>query len=210
MKKIEFEQNFNALLLATKNEGKIRELAKLLDDLPIRMRSLNEFENFAEPKETGATFSENAVLKARYYALRTGVWALADDSGLEVEALGGAPGIFSARFGGASASYAEKIDRLLGEMKSADGGENRKARFVCAMAISDKTGNIQFLSEGVCDGEIASVPRGANGFGYDPIFVPEGFSESFGELSGEIKRQISHRSKAIEKIIRFLRDNTAV
>ena len=210
MENNEFRQTVNALLLASKNKGKIGEIAELLNGLPIRLCNLTEFRNSAEPEETGATFTENAVLKARYYALQTGVWALADDSGLEVESLGGAPGVFSARYGGENASYAEKIDRLLGEMISADGGENRKARFVCAMAIADEAGNIKFLSEGVCGGKISAVPRGANGFGYDPIFIPDGFSESFGELSDEIKQQISHRSKAIEKIIRFLRDNTAV
>ncbi len=210
MENDEFKQAVNALLLATTNEGKIRELAELLNGLPIRLRNLNEFESFAEPEETGTTFSENAVLKANFYALKTGVWALADDSGLEVESLGGAPGVFSARYGGENTPYAEKIDRLLGEMKSTDGGENRKARFVCAMAIADEAGDIQFLSEGVCDGKIAAGPRGTNGFGYDPIFIPEGFSESFGELSDQIKQKISHRSRAIEKIIRFLRGIMAV
>ncbi len=209
MENNEFRQAVNALVLATKNNGKIRELAELLNGLPIRLCNLNEFKDSAEPEETGATFTENAVLKARYYALHTGVWALADDSGLEVESLGGAPGVFSARYGGENMSYAEKIDRLLGKMKSA-GDDNRKARFVCAMAIADEDGNIQFLSEGVCDGKIAAGPRGANGFGYDPVFIPEDFSESFGELSDEIKQKISHRSRAIEKIIRFLRGIKAV
>lgn len=197
------------LLLATKNAGKIKELTKLLAGLPICLRNLSEFETIVEPEETGATFSENAVLKAKYYALQTRLWALADDSGLEVEALGGAPGIFSARYAGENATYAEKISKLLQEMNCTNNG-NRKARFVCAMALVDETGSVKFLSEGICSGKIAAKPHGSGGFGYDPIFIPEGYPETFGELSGEIKQKISHRSRAIEKIIRFLRDFTAV
>lgn len=197
------------LLVATKNAGKVKELVGLLDGLPIRLRELNEFEDIPEPEETGATFSENAVLKARYYAARTGILALADDSGLEVAALGGAPGVFSARYGGAGASYPEKIDRLLREISHAK-TENRRARFVCAMALADAAGGVKFLSEGVCGGKIAAQPRGANGFGYDPIFVPDGYSQTFGELSDEIKREVSHRGRAFAKIIRFLRRITAV
>ena len=197
------------LLVATKNAGKIKELTKLLAGLPVRLRGLSEFENIVEPKETGATFSDNAVLKAKYYALQTGLWALADDSGLEVETLGGAPGIFSARYAGEGAAYAEKIEKLLREISSAN-GDNRQARFVCAMAVADETGSVKFLSEGICDGKIAAGPRGTNGFGYDPIFIPSGLSETFGELSDEIKQKISHRSRAIKKIIRFLRGITAV
>jgi XTP/dITP diphosphohydrolase len=197
------------LLIATKNEGKIKELGGLLNGLPVRLRGLNEFGNIFEPEETGSTFAENARLKASYYALETGITALADDSGLEVEALGGAPGVFSARYGGENASYAQKMNRLLSEINKT-GGDNRRARFVCSMAISDAGGGIKFTSEGVCEGKIAFEPRGAGGFGYDPIFIPEGFSETFGELPDRVKQKISHRSRAIIKIIRFLRDNTAV
>jgi XTP/dITP diphosphohydrolase len=197
------------LLLATNNTGKIKELAELLADLPIRLRNLNEFEMVVEPEETGATFAENAVLKAKYYALQTGLWALADDSGLEVEALGGAPGIFSARYAGESTTFAEKIRQLLQDMSRTNSG-NRKARFVCAIALVDEAGSVKFLSEGICSGKIAAKPHGSGGFGYDPIFIPDGYLETFGELSGEIKQKISHRSRAIKKIIRFLRDFTAV
>ena len=197
------------LLLATNNTGKIKELAELLADLPIRLRNLNEFETIVEPKETGTTFSENAVLKAKCYASQTRLWALADDSGLEVEALGGAPGIFSARYAGESATYAEKIGKLLQDMSRTNSG-NRKARFVCAMGLVDEAGSVKFLSEGFCSGKIAAKPHGSGGFGYDPIFIPDGYPETFGELAGEIKQKISHRSRAIKKIIRFLRDYTAV
>jgi XTP/dITP diphosphohydrolase len=195
------------LLIATRNRGKVRELEELLADLPVNLRSLNDFPDIIEPEETGAAFVENAELKATYYSRQTGLWALADDSGLEVAALGGAPGVLSARYAGADASDAARISKLLSEI---EGAENRAARFVCAMAIADASGAIKFVGEGVCEGFIADAPRGANGFGYDPIFVPEGFAETFGELSGEVKRQISHRARAVDKIIAYLRGFYAV
>jgi XTP/dITP diphosphohydrolase len=197
------------IVIATKNQGKVKELADILADLPVNLRSLNDFENVSEPEETGVDFAENAVLKVRSYALQTGLWAVADDSGLEVEALGNAPGVFSARYAGENATDEERIRKLLNELNRT-GSENRRARFVCAMAVADRRGEIRFVCEGVCDGRITDVPRGANGFGYDPVFAPEGFAETFGELSGEVKRKISHRARASEKIIAYLRDFIAV
>ncbi len=197
------------ILIGTKNAGKIREMRELLAEIPVELRSLNEFENIAEPEETGATFMENAALKAVYYARKTGLAALADDSGLEVEALGGAPGVYSARYAGADSSDAEKISKLLQELKKSE-SQNRAARFVCALVLTNAAGGIIFQTEGICRGKIALSPSGQNGFGYDPVFVPEGFDRSFGELSGEIKSRLSHRARAIEKIIRFLRDLRAV
>lgn len=197
------------ILVATKNDGKIKELRELLTGLPIQLRSLNEFENIPDAQETGETFAENAVIKAKFYAEQTGLWALADDSGLAVEALDGAPGVFSARYAGENTSYKEKISKLLNETEAAN-DENRRAAFICAAAIADDKGKIRFSAEGVCRGEIAREPRGTNGFGYDPIFVPKGFDQTFGELSGEIKQEISHRALAVKKIIRFLRGFTAL
>ncbi|MCA1639861.1 MAG: XTP/dITP diphosphatase [Acidobacteria bacterium] len=197
------------LLIATKNAGKIKELSQFLADLPVNLRSINEFPNVIEAEETGATFAENAALKAQSYALQTGFWALADDSGLEVEALRGAPGIFSARYAGENATDEEKIAKLLRELNSTQ-DKQRRARFVCAMAISNEKGEIKFLTEGVCSGQIALTTSGINGFGYDPIFIPDGFEQTFGELSGEVKREISHRARAAKKIIRYLRDFYAV
>jgi len=195
------------LFIATKNVGKVKELGKLLENLPLRLRGLDDFPNTIEPEETCATFVENAVLKAKYYAQQTGGWALADDSGLEVAALNNAPGVFSARYAGEKASGKERIEKLLREL---DGIENRAARFVCAMAIADDTGEIKFVAEGVCSGKIALAASGANGFGYDPVFIPDGFSVTFGELTGEIKQQISHRARATVKIIQYLRSIHAV
>ena len=195
------------LFIATKNVGKVKELGKLLENLPLRLRGLDDFPNTIEPEETCATFVENAALKAKYYARQIGGWALADDSGLEVAALNNAPGVFSARYAGEKASGKERIEKLLREL---DGIENRAARFVCAMAIADDTGEIKFVAEGVCSGKIALAASGANGFGYDPVFIPDGFSVTFGELTGEIKQQISHRARATVKIIQYLRSIHAV
>ncbi len=191
------------LVIGTKNVGKIKELKEFLIDLPLKIKGLDKFKAIDEPEEIGATFAENAALKARYYAHETQMFALADDSGLEVEALGGAPGIFSARYAGENSSDADKIAKLLKELKKKD---NRQAKFVCSMAISDKNGKIIFASNGICKGKIALNVSGANGFGYDPVFIPDGFNETFGELPNRIKREISHRRRAIEKIIKFLGD----
>lgn len=198
------------ILIATKNKGKIKELKGLLKNSPITLRSLGEFPDIIEVEETGETFAENAILKAKSYALQTGLWALADDSGLEVEALGGKPGVLSARFAGEGekSSDEKNIIKLLEELAKTK-NVGRFARFFCAMAISDENGDIKFLAEGICNGKIAVSPSGTNGFGYDPIFVPEGFEQTFGELSDEIKQKISHRARALEKIIAFLNKNPA-
>lgn len=193
------------LLVATNNSGKIGELKELLSDAPFSLRSLNEFSEISEVQETGATFTENAVLKARGYALQTKLLSLADDSGLEVEALGNAPGVFSARYAGETAGDAEKIEKLLLELNNTR-DRKRRARFVCVMAIADKTGEIKFVTEGVCDGQIAVTASGNNGFGYDPIFIPDGFTQTLGELPSETKQKISHRARAAKKIIQYLRD----
>jgi len=192
------------LLLATKNAGKIIEIKELLAVLSFRLRSLNDFADVIEPEETGANFIENAVLKAQSYASQTGLSTLADDSGLEVEALGGAPGVFSARYAGEGATDSERIEKLLKELDETQ-NENRRARFICAIAIASATGEIQFVAEGVCDGRIALTASGEGGFGYDPVFVPNGFSKTFGELSSGTKQQISHRAQATFKIIQYLR-----
>jgi XTP/dITP diphosphohydrolase len=195
------------IVVGTNNAGKIEELNELLKDLPVEIFGLSAFENVADVEETGATFTENAILKARSYALQTGCWALSDDSGLEVEALGGAPGVYSARFAGENAGDAERIEKLLRELDET-GDRDRRGRFVCVMAVADETGAIRCLAEGVCEGEISRQSRGSNGFGYDPIFVPEGYERTFGELASDVKSEISHRARAIKKIIRFFRDFT--
>jgi XTP/dITP diphosphohydrolase len=195
------------LLVASSNQGKVNEFAGLLGNLPIELLGLKDIPAVPDVEETGATFEDNAVLKACEYAIHSGLWTLADDSGLEVEGLGGRPGVLSARYGGENTPFSEKIEMLLGELKDA-GSRSRHARFVCVIAIADDQGRIKYSAEGRCEGAIANSPRGENGFGYDPIFVPEGFQQTFGELSGDIKGQISHRARASAKIIRYLRHFT--
>jgi XTP/dITP diphosphohydrolase len=191
------------LVVATGNIGKIKELHELLIDLPVELYGLKDFENISDVEETGLTFAENAMLKAESYAVQTGFWTLSDDSGLEVEALGGAPGVFSARYAGETASDEDRIAKLLKELNRTN-DEFRAARFICAMAIADEKGRKKFLAEGICEGKISLQPQGTNGFGYDPIFIPNGFEQTFGELSSTVKGKISHRARAIAKIIRFL------
>lgn len=194
------------LLIATRNTGKLDEVRSLLQGLPLRLRSLSEFPKTIEVEETGATFAENAILKARDYALQTGRWTLADDSGLEVYALDGAPGIYSARYAGEGAKDADRIERLLAELSNTE-DRKRGARFICAVAIATPDARIINVSVGTCAGHIAHAPRGENGFGYDPVFVPNGYEQSFGELSSEIKNVISHRARALEATRKFLLDH---
>ena len=201
------------LLIATHNAGKTRELQQALRSLPITLRYLAEFPEIATIDETGQTYEENAILKALGYAEQTGICALGDDSGLEVDALGGKPGVLSARFGGEDASDQDRTKKLLRELESHQDRE-RSARFVCCMAfagwqsISSEARTtpprVLNVSEGKCEGVITTEPRGAGGFGYDPIFIPLGYDETFGELSKDVKATLSHRAKALAAMREFL------
>lgn len=201
---------FPSLLLGTRNPGKVREIQIILGEVPWRIRSLQEFQDIDVPAETGNTYADNAIIKAQFYARATGICALADDSGLEVEALGGAPGVFSARYAGAGASDADRRTLLLSELaevfsQTADiRDEQRKARFVCVVAIATPDGTVLNTAEGTCDGKIIFEPRGEGGFGYDPLFVPDGFEQTFAELPDTIKNQLSHRARALLKTREFL------
>lgn len=197
------------LTIATNNTGKLAELRSLLENESIELKALSHFPHAVEVEETGSTFIENASLKASEYALQTGSFTLADDSGLEVDALGGRPGVLSARYGGDDIGFPEKMELILNELNSS-GSTDRRARFVCAIAVAAPDGRIVFEAEGVCEGRIADTPAGSGGFGYDPIFVPDGFNSSFGELSAAVKQQISHRARAFAEIMPFLRDFTAL
>jgi XTP/dITP diphosphohydrolase len=147
-------------------------------------------------------------LKALHYSARAGRLTLSDDSGLEVYALGGAPGVRSARYCGPRATYAERMARLLAELEAA-GGTERGARFVCVIALADpSTGRVETF-EGVCEGSIAREPRGSNGFGYDPVFVPAGYDKTFGELPDEIKEELSHRARALRNALASLGERLA-
>lgn len=193
------------LLVATRNQGKLAELRKMLASLPVLLRSLDDFPEIQDVEETGATFAANAELKALEYSRLAGMPALADDSGLEVAALNGRPGVLSARYGGEDKGYIEKMGLLLDEI-AATGSEDRSARFVSSIAMALPTGEIAFSAEGICDGTIAHRPAGTGGFGYDPIFIPRGFDRTFGELPEEIKNEISHRARASKIIMRYLPD----
>ena len=194
------------ILLATRNKGKICEFELLLSDLPIRLRSLEEFPDTVDVEESGESFEENATIKAQHFKCLTNFATLADDSGLEIASLGGAPGIRSARYAGPNATDTERMTQLLTALDSI-GDVERRARFVCALAFAlpgDKEIKI-FL--GKCEGRIAPAPRGSSGFGYDPIFIPDGYSQTFGELRSEVKNQISHRATAIKMAKDYFRSH---
>ena len=198
------------ILIATHNKGKIREVQQGLHSLPVKLRYLNEFSQVTPVDEVGRTYEENAVLKSLGYAKQTGLCALADDSGLEVDALGGGPGVHSARFGGESLSDHDRIQKLLLEL-SEQAGTKRSARFVCCMALAgwqrtavDGEPRLLTLIEAKCEGSIAPKAQGVHGFGFDPVFVPEGYLATFAELPTEVKARISHRAQALAAIDAFL------
>jgi XTP/dITP diphosphohydrolase len=180
------------LVVATGNPGKLREMQAYLADLGWELTLKPEE---LEVEETGDTFAANACLKASQVALATGNWAIADDSGLQIDALGGAPGVYSARYG---TTDSERIARVLREL---DNQTSRQAQFVCAVAIARPDGAIALQSEGVCHGEILESPRGNGGFGYDPIFYVPEKKLTFAEMTPDLKRSISHRGKAIEALL---------
>lgn len=192
------------LLVATKNAGKVRELTELLGGLPLRLRNLSDFPGAPEVEETGATFEENARLKAVGYGGHARLLTLADDSGLEVAALDGAPGVLSARYAGDSATDADRVELLLRELSRA-GSRDRRARFVCAVALHDPLTGATEIFNGDCRGRITPAPRGTNGFGYDPVFVPDGYDQTFAELPAAVKQQISHRALALRLTRDFIR-----
>lgn len=198
------------ILIATHNQGKMREVHDQLHSLPVKLRYLSEFPLVSTVAELGKTYRENAVLKALGYARQTGLCALADDSGLEVDALAGAPGVHSARFGDWNFSDRDRNEALLAKL-SEQGDTRRDASFICCMAlagwqVSPGAGEPQLFTviEAKCDGLIALHPRGSNGFGFDPLFVPDGYEETFAELPAEVKAKISHRAKALAGVRAFL------
>jgi len=193
------------ILIATTNEGKIAEFRSLLSDERLEFIGLDAFSDIPDIEETGNTLAENAKLKAVAYSSYFGLHTLADDSGLEVEALNGRPGVFSARYGGVNIDYAAKIRLLLDEINAAE-KRSRTASFVSHIVFASPDGDVLFEAEGVCEGSIAFEPKGSNGFGYDPVFIPDGFDQTFGELSDDVKQKVSHRAHAIAKIMRYLRD----
>jgi XTP/dITP diphosphohydrolase len=182
------------LVLATGNPGKARELHDLFAGIQFEIRTLADYPPFVMPEESGATYAANALIKARAAAAHTGVLALGDDSGIEVEALGGAPGLRSARFGGSGLDDRGRVAHLL-RLLEAVPDEVRGARFVCVMALVTPDGR-ETIVEAACEGRITRTPRGAGGFGYDPVFFYPPLGATFGELSDAEKAHVSHRGRA--------------
>jgi XTP/dITP diphosphohydrolase len=192
----------DTLILATRNGGKIRELVALLRDLPVTIVSLNERAGIPEVVEDGTTFQENALKKAREIFRATGIPSLADDSGLEVDVLGMRPGVYSARYAGENVSYEANNVKLLAELAGVP-AEKRGAQFRSVVAFVAP--GREELTEGICRGTIATAPRGENGFGYDPLFIPDGYQLTFAELTLDLKNSISHRALALRRMTEIIK-----
>ena len=191
------------LLFATRNAHKTKEIQEILGP-QFQVNDLAEHPEIPHIAETGKTFEDNAILKAVTVSKHIPGFVVADDSGLEVDALGGAPGIYSARYAGPDASDHEKIEKLLEQLGRVGAPKDaRRARFHCVLALARK-GEVLGMFEGVVEGQITDRPRGSHGFGYDPIFIPNGFQRTFGELEPAEKNQLSHRARALEKLHGFL------
>ena len=189
------------IVLATRNKKKVEEIKRITEGMAVTIYTLDDFPGCPEVEEDGATFEANAVKKAVTVARFTGKMALADDSGLEVYALGGAPGTRSARYSGSDADDRKNTEKLLSEMRLL-AKKDRKARFVCSMALAVPDGNVRTFN-GYSEGSIATEPSGANGFGYDPVFYPEGYDRTFACMSAEEKDFLSHRGNAIRQLKRY-------
>ena len=191
------------VILATGNQGKIKEFAILMQDLSVKVYGLKDFADLKPATEDGKTFCENAIKKAKAASLGSGLWAIADDSGLVVDALDGAPGVYSARFAGEHATDEENNEKLLALLQDVP-REKRTARFCCVVAIVSPQGET-WTFEGSCEGEILFEPMGEDGFGYDPIFWSQELNQCFGNCSMEEKNKVSHRGKAMAQASEFLR-----
>jgi XTP/dITP diphosphohydrolase len=194
----------HTLLLATSNLHKLEEFRAIFSDLPWRLFSLSDIHLDIDVEESGTTFAENAELKARTYAQLSNMLTLADDSGLEIDALGGAPGAYSARYLGSETSYDERFRAIL-ELLNGLPLDQRSARFRCVIALARPSGDIR-IAQGVVEGVIANSPRGTNGFGYDPIFYLPELGKTFAELEPEYKNRISHRARAAQSARKLLEE----
>jgi XTP/dITP diphosphohydrolase len=186
----------SVLVVASHNQGKVREIRELLEPFGLVVKGAAELD-LPEPEETGTSFAENAALKARAAAEASGMTALADDSGLSVDALGGAPGIHSARWAGPKKDFSAAMARVERELKEKD-ATDFSAKFVCALALAEPGAEPEVF-EGEVHGRLVFPPRGQKGFGYDPIFIAQGMSETFGEIDPPLKHKISHRARAFAK-----------
>ena len=200
--------SFSKIVIASHNKGKVKEIGGLLAPLGFSVVSAGEM-GVDEPEETGLTFAENAILKAKNTASLTGLPALADDSGLAIPALDGAPGIYSARWAGADKNFDTAFVRIEKELKEKNITDaiGIPAYFVCALCLATADKEPQVF-EGRIDGTLTFPPRGEHGFGYDPIFIPENYNITFAEMDSAIKQSISHRARAFSKFLQYLKDNT--
>lgn len=190
-------------LLGTGNAGKILEIKRGLEDLPLILKVITDFSELQTPVEDGSSYEENAIIKARSYAQQTGMWTLADDSGLEVAYLNGLPGLRSARFGSAGLSDIDRTNLLLSRLAAVK-NDQRSASFVSAVAVANPIGEIINVAHGICRGTIAESPAGEEGFGYDPVFIPNGHGKTFAEMPLSLKGRLSHRGKALGATREFL------
>lgn len=186
------------LIIATTNVGKTEEFRELMKELPVEIKSLTDYPEIEAPQENGRTFAANARIKAQHYARLTGLPCLADDSGLEVQALEGAPGVRSARYAGEEATDADNNQLLLHNMKFQ---VKRACRFRCALCVALPTGKVVYETDGICDGMLLHEPLGENGFGYDPLFWSTELHKGLGEAEPAEKNKISHRGKAVKKLV---------
>jgi XTP/dITP diphosphohydrolase len=193
------------VVLATTNKKKVEEIKRIFSGFKIRFLTLDSFPDCPEIIEDGKTFRANAIKKAVTIARNTGLPAIADDSGLEVKALGGAPGVFSARYAGKAADDQKNVRKLLREMKHLR-HEDRKARFVCCIAFALPDGRCKTFT-GYISGKIGNKRKGFNGFGYDPVFYPYGYDRTFAEMTGEEKDNLSHRGRALRRLYEYMRRN---
>jgi len=202
------EHRIMQLVLATQNKDKIREIKNLLADLPVEIKTCDDFDNFPDIEETGETLEDNAVLKAKGIAAHTGLPALADDSGLEVEYLDGRPGVYSSRFAGPGCTYDDNNRKLLEELKNVS-EDQRGARFRTVIAVAWNEKDIE-LAEGVADGIITKEKSGRDGFGYDPVFYFPPAGKTFAEMTLEEKNKVSHRGKALLKARELLKKRLVI
>ncbi len=194
MKPLTLYQSYMKLLIATHNPGKLKEIRAIFDIDGLELVGSREVPDIPQVIEDADTLQANAIKKALEPSRLMGWWTLADDSGLEVEALGGAPGVYSARYAGPEADYNANNRKLLDEL---DGETNRRAKFRCVLALASPDGMVETVS-GTCEGVISDKPRGVQGFGYDPVFIPDGHDQTFAELDPETKNRISHRARALD------------
>ena len=195
------------IIIASKNTGKVREFQELFKNFPCKIISLSDLPPVNEPEETEQTFLGNATLKAQYYAKHYHKPCLADDSGIAVDALAGAPGVYSARYAGPKASDLDNIQLLLANMK---GIANRACQFICALALVNAQGELLFTAQGECQGSLLNEPQGTNGFGYDPVFYSLDLNKSLATASASEKNSISHRARALQKLVKDLENYYAL